>query len=99
MRGLIWLGSVILMMGLCGCDKTPDFAVLKQQFLNAEKRQADRVAAGRLLLHDIEGKIICCCPVLDAAAKCGASTRQFIDTLTARSCCATANGIDGQSKR
>jgi HEAT repeat protein len=56
MRGLIWLGSVILMMGLCGCDKTSDFAALKQQFLNAEKRQADRVAVGRLLLHDIEGK-------------------------------------------
>lgn len=56
MRGL--LGSVILALGIFGCsgDTNLDIAALKLQFVDGERSQTERVAVGRLLLHDIEGK-------------------------------------------
>ncbi|MDP6037954.1 MAG: HEAT repeat domain-containing protein [Candidatus Latescibacteria bacterium] len=58
MRGLCWLGMAILALGVLGCgsDNKPDVATLKQRFIDGKKSQADRVAAGRLLLQDNEGK-------------------------------------------
>jgi len=53
-----WIFAAILGIGFWGCDgdQSSDVEALKQRFHNAENSLSDRMAAGRLLLDNDEGK-------------------------------------------